>query len=72
MNNWLDLQDRCNDGKRLHLSFYSEWDSLLPNMNWRNFTFVHFYFETAHYKDLVIEIGIGFLGFNLTIEWYGR
>ena len=71
-NNWLNCQDRCNAEKNLQLSFYSDWNSLLPNMNWRDFTFSRLYFETADYKNLVIEIGIAFMGFHLTIEWYGR
>ena len=60
------------EDKKFSFNFYSDWDSLIfwKSMNWRNFTFIHLYFEFNNFKWFEIDFAI--LGLHFNFDWFRK
>lgn len=55
--------------KNITLNFRHDYESFLPNVNWRDFTWLNLYTETNGYSHY-LELNIALLGFHLEFDWY--
>ena len=58
--------------KRFSFGFYSDWDSFIfwKPMNWRNFTFIHFYVEISCAR--ILELDFAILGLHFNFDWFRK
>ena len=57
--------------KNSEIYFRHDWDSLFfwQEVNWRDFTFIHFSMETNCYSKN-LEVNLAILGLHLNFYWY--
>jgi hypothetical protein len=56
---------------KIEIEFYHDYSSFLPNVNWRDFTWIKLYTETNYYSKY-LEIDFAILGLHFNLDWFRK